>query len=47
MTLQEAGLSRYPEWEQYERRSGWLLPPVLEEGASSAGSISIHPDSSS
>lgn len=26
MTLKEASMSRYPEWAEYKRRTGWLLP---------------------
>ena len=33
MTLKEARMSRYPEWAPYKKRSWWLLPLVLEEGA--------------
>jgi hypothetical protein len=29
MTFKETGMSRYPEWAQYKRRSWWLLPPIL------------------
>jgi len=29
MTLKEASLSRYPEWEGYKRSSWWLLPPIV------------------
>jgi hypothetical protein len=30
MINKEASMSRYPEWEEYKRRSWWLLPPVLQ-----------------
>ena len=29
MMLKEVSLSRYPEWEEYRRRSWWLFPPLL------------------
>jgi hypothetical protein len=29
MAVKEASMSRYREWEQYKKRSWWLLPPVL------------------
>jgi protein-S-isoprenylcysteine O-methyltransferase Ste14 len=29
MALKEATMSRYPEWEQYKKRSWLLLPPLL------------------
>jgi protein-S-isoprenylcysteine O-methyltransferase Ste14 len=29
MALTEASLARYPGWEQYRRRTWWLLPPIL------------------
>ena len=29
MILKEASMSRYPEWEQYKRRSWLLLPLVI------------------
>jgi protein-S-isoprenylcysteine O-methyltransferase Ste14 len=29
MIFKEESLSRYPEWDQYKKRSWWLLPPLL------------------
>jgi protein-S-isoprenylcysteine O-methyltransferase Ste14 len=29
MILKEQSLSRYPEWQEYRRRSWWLFPPFL------------------
>jgi len=29
MILQEASLSRYPEWAAYKSRTWWLVPPLL------------------
>jgi protein-S-isoprenylcysteine O-methyltransferase Ste14 len=29
ITLKEVSMSRYPEWEQYKKRSWRLLPPIL------------------
>jgi hypothetical protein len=29
MAMKEASLSRYPGWEEYRRRSWWLLPYVF------------------
>jgi len=29
MILKEASMSRYPGWQQYKKRSWWLLPPVI------------------
>ena len=26
MIAKEQSLSRYPEWQQYKKRSGWVLP---------------------
>lgn len=28
IALKEASMSRYPEWEAYKERSGYLLPPI-------------------
>ena len=29
MMLTEVSLSRYPEWAEYQRRTWWLVPPLL------------------
>mgnify|MGYP001813178963 FL=1 len=29
MMMKEASLSRYPEWEEYRRRSKWLVPGIF------------------
>jgi hypothetical protein len=29
MIMKEASMSRYPEWQAYRARTGWLLPKFV------------------
>ena len=41
MIYKEASMSRYPEWEAYRARTGWLLPKFRKLTASSVGPSSL------